>query len=155
MVSVPWEYPDMAVAELERGVATGAVGVMVLANINGRSLTDPAFAPVWKAIDAHGLPVLIHPTTPPGYEQMDLEEHSLTGSIGFRVGSSLAVGRVISDSFFDTYPNLKIIASPAGGALPYIIGRLDRWFEMDPARRKKISRAPSTYMRQIYYDAIA
>jgi len=155
MVSVPWEYPDMAVAELERGVANGAVGVMVLANINGRSLTDPAFAPVWKAIDDHGLPVLVHPTTPPGYEAMDLEEHSLTGSIGFMFDTSLAIGRMIFDGFFDTYPNLKIIASHAGGALPYFIGRLDRCFEMDPARRKKISRPPSTYMSQIYYDAIA
>lgn len=154
MVSIPWEYPEMAVAELERGVRNGAVGVMVLANINGRSLTDRAFAPIWQAIDDRGLPVLVHPTTPPGYGEMDLEEHSLTGSIGFMFDTSLAVGRMIFDGFFDRYANLKIIASHAGGALPYIVGRLDRCFEMDAARRKYISRPPSTYMTQIYYDAV-
>jgi len=45
--SIPWEYPDRAVAELERACTKGAVGVMVLANIAGKSLTDPHFAPVW------------------------------------------------------------------------------------------------------------
>src|SRR5262249_16666799 len=139
---------------LERGCANGAVGVMVLANINGRSLTEPAFAPVWKAIDRRGLPVLVHPTTPPGYRDMDLEGHSLTGSVGFMFDTSLAIGRMIFDGFFDAFPNLRIIASHGGGALPYIVGRLDRCFEMDPARRLKIARAPSTYLRQICYDAV-
>ena len=52
--SIPWEYADAAVKELKRARGKGAVGVMCLANINGRSLTEPAFAPVWKAIDDIG-----------------------------------------------------------------------------------------------------
>ncbi len=39
---------------------------MVLANVDGQPLTDPAFAPIWRAIDAKALPVLVHPTAPPG-----------------------------------------------------------------------------------------
>jgi aminocarboxymuconate-semialdehyde decarboxylase len=49
--SLPWEYPQRAIEELERSCAKGAVGVMVLANIAGKSLTDPMFAPIWAAID--------------------------------------------------------------------------------------------------------
>ncbi|WP_322867488.1 amidohydrolase family protein [Aquicoccus sp. G2-2] len=64
LASLPWEHPEAAVAELARARADGAIGVMVLANINGRPLTDPAFAPVWAAIDAAALPVLIHPAAP-------------------------------------------------------------------------------------------
>ena len=45
--SLPWQYPDLALAGLERATATGASGVMVLANIGGKPLTDPAFAPIW------------------------------------------------------------------------------------------------------------
>src|SRR5688572_28919054 len=37
--SMPWEYPQRAVEELERSCANGAVGVMVLANVASRSLT--------------------------------------------------------------------------------------------------------------------
>ena len=52
--SLPWQYPERALPELERAIAAGASGVMVLANIDGRPLTDPAFAPIWSAIDAKG-----------------------------------------------------------------------------------------------------
>ena len=38
----------------------GAAGVMVLANIEGRSLTDPLFAPIWAEIDRRALPVHQH-----------------------------------------------------------------------------------------------
>jgi aminocarboxymuconate-semialdehyde decarboxylase len=154
MCSIPWEYADAAIAELRRAHANGAVGVMCLANINGRSLTEPAFAPVWKAIDDLALPVLIHPTSPPGTKLLDLQVHNMTGSVGFMFDTSLAVGRMIYDGFFETHQKLKIIAAHAGGALPYIIGRLDRCFEMEAQRRTKISRFPSEYMRSIYYDAV-
>jgi aminocarboxymuconate-semialdehyde decarboxylase len=67
LASLPWEYPELAVRELERACARGAVGVIVLANVAGQSLTDPRFAPVWDVIDARALPVLVHPTAPPGH----------------------------------------------------------------------------------------
>ncbi len=62
LTSLPWEYPLRAVEELKRSCEAGAVGVMVLANISGRSLTDPLFAPIWAEIDQRALPVLVHPT---------------------------------------------------------------------------------------------
>jgi aminocarboxymuconate-semialdehyde decarboxylase len=154
MASVPWEYADEAVKELHRAHRNGAVGVMVLANINGRSLTEPAFAPVWEAIDKLGLPVLVHPTSPPGAGQMDLIKHNMTGSVGFLFDTSLAIGRMIYDGFFEKYRKLKIIASHGGGALPYIIGRLDRCFDMVAERRTKISHLPSEYLRQVYFDTV-
>ena len=154
MCSVPWEHPDTAVAELDRACEAGAIGVMVLANINGRSLTEPAFERVWEAIDKRGLPVLVHPTTPPGYTEMDINVHNLTGSVGFMFDTTLAISRMIFDGFLDRFPNLKLIASHAGGTLPYIVGRLDRCFDMDEGRRTKISTRPSEYLRRIYYDAV-
>lgn len=154
MASLPWEYPDAARAELKRAHGNGAVGIMVLANINGRSLTETAFVPIWEAIDNLGLPVLVHPTSPPGTALLDLKMHNMTGSVGFMFDTSLAIGRMIYDGFFETFRNLKIIAAHGGGALPYIVGRLDRCYDMVPARRTKISRLPSEYMRQIYYDSV-
>ena len=79
-------------AELERAHQAGAAGVMVLANIGGVPLTDPAFAPIWAAIDAKALPVLVHPTAPPGVADMDMARFQLTASIGFTFDTSLAIG---------------------------------------------------------------
>ena len=152
--SVPWEYPELAVEELRRAIDNGAVGVMVIANINGRSLTEPAFAPIWQAIDARALPVLIHPTAPPGTALMDIDVYNLVASIGFMFDTSLAVARMIFDGFFDRFPNLKLIVSHAGGTLPFLAGRLDMCFHNMKAPRTHISRPPSEYLRHLYYDAV-
>src|SRR5258708_29042852 len=64
MASLPWQYPELAVAELRRACDRGAVGVMVLANIDGRSLTDPLFAPLWQESDRRALPGLVPPPAP-------------------------------------------------------------------------------------------
>ena len=152
--SLPWQYPERALAELDRAHAAGASGVMVLANVDGRSLTDPAFAPIWAAIDAKALPVLVHPTAPPGVADMDMERFQLTASLGFTFDTSLAVARMIYDGFFDRYRKLKIIAAHGGGALPYLIARMDQCFDNIPACREKISVRPSEYMSRIYADAV-
>jgi aminocarboxymuconate-semialdehyde decarboxylase len=127
---------------------------MVLANIDGRPLTDPAFAPIWSAIDARSLPVLVHPTAPPGVADMDMVRFQLTASIGFTFDTSLAVARMIYDGFFDRYPSLSIIAAHGGGALPYLISRMDQCYDNIPACREKISVRPSEYLPQIFADAV-
>jgi aminocarboxymuconate-semialdehyde decarboxylase len=154
MASLPWEYPARAVAELQRAHESGAVGVMVLANIAGASLTSPHFAPIWQAIDDLALPVLVHPTAPPGTPEMDLRAYNLIASIGFIFDTSLSIARMMFDGFFERYPNLKIIASHAGGALPYLVGRLDQCFDNMNACRTSTSVRPTEFMRHIYYDAV-
>ncbi|MDQ6917676.1 MAG: amidohydrolase family protein [Pseudomonadota bacterium] len=152
--SLPWQYESLALAELTRALAAGASGVMVLANIDGVALTDPAFARVWAAIDASALPVLVHPTAPPGVAAMDMTRFQLTASIGFTFDTSLAIARMIYDGFFDRHSKLKIIAGHGGGALPYLISRMDQCFDNIPACREKISVRPSEYLPRIYADAV-
>jgi aminocarboxymuconate-semialdehyde decarboxylase len=152
--SLPWQYPERALAELDRAHAAGASGVMVLANIDGRSLTDAAFAPIWSAIDDKALPVLVHPTAPPGVADMDMERFQLTASLGFTFDTSLAVARMIYDGFFDRYRKLKVIAAHGGGALPYLIARMDQCYDNIPACREKIAVRPSEYVPRICADAV-
>jgi aminocarboxymuconate-semialdehyde decarboxylase len=155
MGSLPWQHPKSALAELKRACdELGAVGVMVLANIDGLSLTDKRFAPIWREIDRRGLPVLLHPTAPPGTKQLDVVKYNLIASVGFMFDTSLAVSRMIFDGFFDRYPKLKLIASHGGGTLPYIAGRLDICFDNMPACRERISARPSDYLKKIYYDSV-
>ncbi|MGE5640030.1 MAG: amidohydrolase family protein [Clostridia bacterium] len=152
--SLPWQYEDLALSELDRSLKEGAVGVMVLANIGGKPLTDPSFAKIWKAIDDKALPVLVHPTAPPGSKALGMHEFQLTAPIGFTFDTSLAVSRCIYDGFFDRFPNLKLIASHGGGALPYLVGRLDICWHNIPAASSKTKRPPSEYMRQVYVDTV-
>jgi len=152
--SLPWEYPQRAVQELERACAKGAVGVMVLANVSGKSLTDPMFAPIWAEIDKRGLPVLVHPTDPPGVDLMDMTKFDLSWSVGFMFDTTLAITRMIFEGFFDQYPNLNIIASHGGGTLPYLVGRFEKGDEVEIPSRRQMKRKPTDYLRHIYYDSI-
>jgi aminocarboxymuconate-semialdehyde decarboxylase len=153
--SLPWEYPQRAVEELARTCANGAVGVMVLANVAGRSLNDPFFEPIWAEIDRRALPVLMHPTDPPGADVMDMGAFDLSWSVGFMFDTTLAVTRMIFDGFFDRHPNLKLIASHAGGALPYLVGRFEKGDEVELPLRRKMKAKPRDYLRSIYYDCIS
>lgn len=154
LCSLPWQHERAALAELARALAAGACGVMVLANIDGRPLTDPAFAAIWRAIDAAKLAVLVHPSAPPGVGEMRMDEFQLTASVGFTTDTTLAIARMIYDGFFDRYPGLRIIASHGGGALPFLIGRLDQCWEHIPACRTKTREKPSLVARRICADAV-
>lgn len=152
--SLPWQYSEDATAELARAAEEGAVGVMVLANIAGRNLTDPDFAPVWTEIDRRGLPVLVHPTVPQGARDMAMDTFGLVPPVGFMVDTTLAFARLILSGFLDRYPNLKLIAAHGGGALPYLASRLDRCHAMIPACAQGTKTSPSEHLRRIYYDTV-
>ena len=152
--SLPWEYPDRALEELARSCDEGAAGVMVLANVAGRSLTEGAFAPIWAEIDRRALPVLVHPGEPPGADLMDMGRYDLSWSVGFMFDTTLAIARMIFDGFFDRHPNLKIIASHGGGTLPYLVGRFEKGDEVEIPSRRQMQRKPTDYLRHIYYDSI-
>ncbi len=152
--SLPWQYPARALEELTRAMDAGASGVMVLANIQGRSLTDPFFRPIWRAIDARKLPVLVHPTDPPGAQLMDMGKYDLSWAVGFMADTTLCFARMIFDGFLDQYPDLKLIASHGGGTLPYLIGRFDKGDEVELPSRRTINAPPSAYLKRIWYDGI-
>jgi len=153
--TLPWQYPERAVVELERASKMGAVGVFVSASVSGISLTDPSFNAIWEAIDQRGLPVLVHPGAPPGVAEMDMERYNLVFSVGFMFDTTLAVARMIFDGFFDRFLDIKVIACHAGGALPYLVGRFDRAFDKMPPCREVISGRPSSYFSRLYFDSIS
>lgn len=154
LATLPWQHPGRAVEELERAVGQGAIGVMVLANVDGVSLTDERLATVWEAIDERALPVLVHPATPPGLEALDLDRFHLVWSVGFPMDTTLALARMLMDGFFERYRRLKVIGSHAAGCLPFLLGRLDAGPRYFAAAREKLGAAPSSFAPLLYADAI-
>lgn len=128
---------------------------MVLGNIEGESLSAGRFAEIWAEIDPRELPVLLHPSSPPGVEAMDMRAYNLVASIGFAFGTTLAVGRMIPDGFFDRFARLELIVAHAGGALLFLAGRMDKWYESVEACREAISYPSSEALSRPYFDSIA
>ncbi len=152
--SLPWQHSALAIAELDRALADGASGVVVLGNIAGAALTDARFAPVWRAIDDKALPVFIHPTAPPGIGAMGMNQFNLTPPLGFTFDTSLAVARLVLDGFLDRHKRLKLIAGHGGGTIPYLAGRMDFCWDNHPGAREKTSQRPTEYLKRVYADAV-
>ena len=152
--SLPWQHPALAVDELRRTCDLGAAGVMVIANVAGRSLTEPAFEPIWGEIDARGLPVLVHPGEPPGADLMDMGRYDLSWSVGFMFDTTLAITRMIFDGFMDRFPRVELIVAHGGAALPYLVGRFEKGDEVELPSRRRMALKPTEYLKRLWYDCI-
>jgi aminocarboxymuconate-semialdehyde decarboxylase len=53
----------------------------------------------------------------------------------------------------DRYPKLKICFAHGGGALPYLLPRMDKGWEVWPEIRKT-EKPPSYYAKKLYYDSL-
>ncbi|HKQ29549.1 MAG TPA: amidohydrolase family protein [Burkholderiales bacterium] len=148
--SLPLADVEASLAELERIVGElGLHGVMIGSNVAGVPVNDPRFEPVWARIDALRLPVFEHPMFSPNLQQ---EEFELPLRVGFIFDTTMAAARLIYSGVFERYPNFPYIMAHTGGALLMLLQRLDNGYRLFPDCRKHISKLPSEYARQLYYD---
>ncbi len=144
---------DAAVKEFERCLDDlDMVGAIIGANINGRPIDDPSFAPFYEVLNARKSTMLIHPMVPAGIEVMN--NYALAPLVGFMMDTTLAVARLIFSGFFDKYPDVKVIAGHLGATAPYLAGRLDIGYRSYPDC-KGIEQAPSEYLKCMYYDTVS
>jgi predicted TIM-barrel fold metal-dependent hydrolase len=123
LASLP--LPDVAgaVAELERtdGVE-GRLGVVLLSHAGGGHLGDPRFSRLWEELDRRAAIVLVHPTSPPGWEVVADGRPRPLLEFFFETART-AVDLLESDTVH-RYPRTRIILPHAAGALPVLVDRL-------------------------------
>ena len=148
--SLPLDDIEASLAELDR--ITGELelaGVMIGSNIGGLPVNDGRFEPVWAKIDALRLPVFEHPMFPP---HTGKEEFEMPLRTGFVFDTTAAAARLIYSGVFERYPHFPYILAHTGGALLMVLERLDNGYRLFPDCRAHISRLPSTYAAELYYD---
>ena len=111
---VPMQDGNEAAKELERGMKQlGFKGVEILTNVNGKELSDPAFAPFWKKAEELDALVLIHPT---GFTQPQrFARFYFNNVIGNPLDTTMALHYLIFDGVFERHPKLRILAVHGGG----------------------------------------
>ena len=143
---------DIGLAMKEFEYATGKLGakvVSVSSNCRDDYLGEEKFAPLWEAIHDRNIPVFVHPH---GVTDMKLQKYFLWNGIGQPMEETKFLASMIFDGMMDKYPGMKIVMAHGGGYLPHYIGRLDRNYENNPGSRVNISKLPSEYLRDFYYD---
>jgi 2,3-dihydroxybenzoate decarboxylase len=119
--------PNRAAKEIERAVGRlGMRAVVINSHIHGEYLDHPKFAPVLEASESMGVPIYLHPQTPPRAMIGPMLEAGLDGAIfGFGVETGMHALRMITAGVFDRFPKLQVIIGHMGEALPYWMYRLD------------------------------
>jgi aminocarboxymuconate-semialdehyde decarboxylase len=153
LATLPLCDPAASVAELRRGMQQlGFAGAMVFSNINGVALSDRRFWGVWEAANELGAVIHIHPTNPVGVEAM--LDYWLMPLVGFLMDTTLAAASLVFSGVPERFPKIRWVLGHLGGAIPYLAERLDRGFEAFPECRKNISRPPSSYLKEFYFDTV-
>ena len=139
---------DMAIAELERCVTElGFKGCLLNpdpyenSGVHPPALGDRYWYPLYEKLCALDVPAHIHGTG----SRSDREPYSLR----FINEETTAVYGLVTSTVLDDFPDLKIVVSHGGGAIPYQLGR----FESGTLRREGADRF-SRRMRRLYYDTV-
>lgn len=148
--TLPLGHPTAAVAEVARVAALGFPAVEIGADVNGDDLDDPRLEPVWDAIEAAGLVIILHPL---GFtEAQRLTDYYLVNVIGMPLSTTVAVTRMILAGVFERHPSLRMVLVHGGGYLPFYWARTDHAFRHRPEMREHIDRLPSEYLEDMYFD---
>jgi aminocarboxymuconate-semialdehyde decarboxylase len=151
--SIPIDAPDAAIAELHRAIDELKMnGVVLLSNIRGRALTSPVYRSFFEEANRMKLCIFIHPMLPANTEAFS--EYVLGPLVAFPFDTTLAVARMCFDGMFRDFPNIRWIIGHLGGAIPYLMERLDNGYRDFAECRVKIDQLPSTYLKELYYDTV-
>lgn len=151
--SIPMDDSKAAIAELHRAIDELKMnGVVLLSNIRGRALTSPIYRPFFEEANRMNLCIFLHPMIPTNSEPF--KEYVLGPLVGFPFDTTLAVARMCFDGMLRDLPNIRWIIGHLGGAIPYLMERLDSGYRDFAECRVNIDEPPSTYLKRLYYDTV-
>ena len=151
--SIPMAAPDAALEELRRAIDELKLsGVILLSNIGGKALTSPEYRPFFAEANRMKLCILLHPMLPANTELF--REYVLGPIVGFMFDTTLAVARMCFDGMFREFPDIRWIVAHLGGAVPYLMERMDNGWRDFSECRAKTDELPSTYLKRLYYDTV-
>jgi aminocarboxymuconate-semialdehyde decarboxylase len=153
LATLPLQDPEAAVIEAARAVTElGCRGIYLGTNVRGKELSDPSFLPVFERIHALRAPIFLHPFNVIGSQR--LTSYYLHNLLGNPFDTAVAAANLIFSGLLDRFPKLNICLPHAGGAFPYLIGRLNHgWKVREECRALK--RPPASYLRRFTYDTIS
>jgi predicted TIM-barrel fold metal-dependent hydrolase len=148
--TLPLPHLDAALTELDRALdELGMLGVTLGTTTLGRPLTDPALAPLWTELDRRGAVAFLHPSGDGiGSPYLD---GPLRWLVGAPVEDTVAAAQLITEGYVTRYPNVRILNSHLGGAVPMLLARWDNLTRHDTTQP---TIPPSEAARLMWYDTV-
>jgi predicted TIM-barrel fold metal-dependent hydrolase len=164
LAAVPINAPDAAAIEAERAFRNGANGLQLHTTVNGVSIADPRFWPVFEVARKHDKMILLHPARRPDMPDLPGEKMSryeIWTIFGWPYETSVIMAHMVFSGFMDKMPGLKLLIHHMGAMVPFFESRIRHgWAEIgtrttstDPSVvAQPLTRPVLDYFRDFYAD---
>jgi len=152
-VTLPIQDPALALAELNRVAGKPGICAIHLPTSNeGKDfLFQPDFAPIFARAEQLGYPLIFHPIGAVAGDERLEGPAFLNNTVGFPFEHTITAARLIVSGTLDTYPRLQVLLPHAGGAFPYLAGRIEYGLIK---KNIKLQHPFQDYVRRFHYDTI-
>jgi predicted TIM-barrel fold metal-dependent hydrolase len=164
LAAVPINAPEAAAVEAERAFRNGANGLQLHTNVNGVSIADRRFWPVFEVARKYDKMILLHPARRPDMPDLPSEtmsRYEIWTIFGWPYETSVIMAHMVFSGFMDKHPGLKLLIHHMGAMVPFFESRIRHgWAEIgtrttstDPAVvAQKLTRPVLDYFRDFYAD---
>src|SRR5690349_9942399 len=141
--ALPMPHPDESISEMCRALGQlHMAGVAMNTTVLGRALVDPDYEPVFAELDTRGAVLYLHPAGNSACSPL-IGNYHLTWMVGAPVEDTISVMHLITHGIPARYPDVKIINSHLGGALPMLLQQPTTSI----AGRRRIRRSGPAWLR--------
>jgi 6-methylsalicylate decarboxylase len=149
--ALPMPHVDQAIGEMRRALdELHMAGVAMNTTVLGRALIEPDYEPVFAELNRRGAVLYLHPAGNSACSPL-IGNYQLTWMVGAPVEDTISIMHLITHGIPTRYPNIKIINSHLGGALPMLLQRADDQYHWEAPDTPE---APSVSARRMWYDTV-
>ena len=139
--AIPLQDVEAACGELDYIRNTlGLLGVEIGTTAAGRELDDPALVPFWEACNRTRTVIFIHPETAPGFER----HRNLVlfpAAACYPTETGVVAAKLLLGGYLTRFPDMTIVLAHGGGTLPWMLPRIDRFWETMKPEMRTVARA--------------
>jgi 6-methylsalicylate decarboxylase len=149
--ALPMPHLQESLGELGRALdELGMAGIAMNTSILGRALAEPGFDPVFAELNRRSAVLYLHPAGNSACTPL-IGDYHLTWMVGAPVEDTISIMQLITRGIPARYPDITIINSHLGGALPMLLQRADDQYRWEaPGTPEK----PSVAARRMWYDTV-
>lgn len=140
-----------AIRQLETIRSLGLCGIEIGTHINGVALGSETLFPLYEAAQSLDLGIFVHPLHPVGMERVGAGPEFAATAV-FPLETALASVSLLAAGVVEKFPRLRILLSHGGGALSWILPRIELGWSL--GAKGRMTRPPSELAAQFWYDTI-
>jgi aminocarboxymuconate-semialdehyde decarboxylase len=146
------EHPDVAATVAREKIANGHVRFAMAAGGARHVLSDPAYAPLWEALNTASSFLFLHPG-----EGCDgrLDPFYLHNLLGNPTETAIAASHLVFAAVLQRYPQLTVCLAHAGGTTAALAGRWQRGYATARPGVSTSIESPLNALRRFCVDCIA